>query len=380
METPFVFGKLAKQNNFTDREQETQHLIRNFNSLINTIIISPRRWGKSSLVYKAAQQIMSENTNIKVCIIDLFNVKTEAEFYCAYAESIIKNTASRWEEMAENTKKFFTNLLPKFNFSADPFNSFSLNFDFDEVVKNPDEVLDLAENIAAAKGLKIVVCIDEFQNLANFSDSVAFQRKLRAHFQQHEHVSYCLYGSKRHMMLDVFTNPNMPFYNFGDLLFLEKIDTEHWIDFIVSQFKATGKTISPETATHIVELMENHPYYVQQLSQLAWLRTTDKCGNDIVDAAHNALIQQFGLVFATLIETLTSQQINYLKAVLNNEKKLTSKATLKRYNITSSSVAIRSRDALIEKDILDSKMGQLSIIDPIFGWWLKHEYFNKSIE
>ena len=80
METPFVFGKLAKQNNFTDREQETQHLIRNFNSLINTIIISPRRWGKSSLVYKAAQQIMSDNANIKVCIIDLFNVKTEAEF------------------------------------------------------------------------------------------------------------------------------------------------------------------------------------------------------------------------------------------------------------------------------------------------------------
>ena len=375
METPFIYGRLAKQENFTDREQESARLLQNFHSLINTIIISPRRWGKSSLVDNVAQQIRNENSNLRICVVDLFNVKTEAEFYTTLAESVIKCTSSRWEEMADDVRKFFSNLVPRLSFSTDPQNSVTLDFDYDTVLKNPNEVLDLAETIAKDKNLKIMVCIDEFQNIANFTDPVSFQRKLRSHFQQHTKAGYCLYGSKRHMMLDVFTNPNMPFYNFGDLMFLEKIDTQHWLNFITSRFAETCKTIDNETAAYIVSLMQNHPYYVQQLSQLSWLRTTDVCTKAIVDAAHQSLVGQFGLVFATLAETLTSQQMNVLRAIINGEKNLTSAAVLKKYRISSSSVVIRCKEALIEKDILDSKAGEVSLIDPVFSWWLKNNYF-----
>ncbi len=375
METPFIYGRLARQENFTDREQETAKLLQNFNSLTNTIIISPRRWGKSSLVENVARQALGKNSNLRICVVDLFNVKTEAEFYTALAGSIIKGTSSRWEEMAENTRRFFTKLIPRFSFSADPQNSFSLDFDYDTVLKNPDEILDLAEAVALDKNLRIMVCIDEFQNIANFTEPVAFQRKLRSHFQQHTKVGYCLYGSKRHMLLDVFTNPNMPFYNFGDIMFLEKIDTQHWLSFITSRFDATGKKIDTATAGYIVELMQNHPYYVQQLSQLSWLRTTDVCTQAIVEAAHKSLVEQFGLVFSTLAETLTGQQMNVLRAIVNGEKNLTSAAVLKKYHISSSSVVIRCKDALIEKDIIDSKVGEVTLIDPVFSWWLKNSYF-----
>lgn len=85
-------------------------------------------------------------------------------------------------------------------------NEISLEFDWNEIRKNPDEILDLAERIAIDKGIRIVVCVDEFQNIAEFNDPLYFQKKLRSHWQQHQYVSYCLYGSKRHMMLDVFTN------------------------------------------------------------------------------------------------------------------------------------------------------------------------------
>lgn len=104
-------------------------------------------------------------------------------------------------------------------------NEVSLDFDWKEVRRNPDEILDLAENIAADKGLRIVVCIDEFQNIAEFDNPDYFQERLRSHWQKHQHVAYCLYGSKRHMMLDVFTDSSRPFYKFGDLIFLLKINS-----------------------------------------------------------------------------------------------------------------------------------------------------------
>ena len=81
METPFIFGKIATNKNFTDREQECADLILNFKSLINTILISPRRWGKSSLVNKAAKLAMEQDKKLRICYIDLFNVRNEEDFY-----------------------------------------------------------------------------------------------------------------------------------------------------------------------------------------------------------------------------------------------------------------------------------------------------------
>ena len=98
METPFIFGKIATEKNFTDREKETADLVQNFMSLINTIIISPRRWGKSSLVNKAAKLAMAQDSNLRICHIDLFNVRSEEHFYSLLAQKVIAATSNKWEE------------------------------------------------------------------------------------------------------------------------------------------------------------------------------------------------------------------------------------------------------------------------------------------
>ena len=177
MEAPFIFGKIATDENFTDREQETAHLVNNFESLINTIIISPRRWGKSSLVHKAATIAQNEDKQLKICTVDLFNVKTEEQFYTVFARSVIRGTASRWDEAVENAKKFFSRLVPKISIGADPMNEVSIDFDWEEMKRNPDEILDLPERIAQSKGIKVMVCIDEFQNIAEFDDPLFFRRR-----------------------------------------------------------------------------------------------------------------------------------------------------------------------------------------------------------
>lgn len=170
METPFIFGKIATEKNFTDREKETADLVQNFTSLINTIIISPRRWGKSSLVNKAARLAMAQDSNLRICHIDLFNVRSEEHFYSLLAQKVIAATSTKWEEAIESAKSFFSHLVPKISIGTDPTNEVSIDFDWDEVKRNPDEVLDLAEKIARKKGLKIVICVSEFQNISEFTD------------------------------------------------------------------------------------------------------------------------------------------------------------------------------------------------------------------
>lgn len=375
METPFIFGKIATEKNFTDREQETAYLVANFTSLINTIIISPRRWGKSSLVNKASKSAMAKDSKMRICHIDLFNVRNEEHFYALLAQKVIAATSSKWDEAIENAKRFFSHLVPKITLGTDPTNEVSINFDWEEVKQNPDEVLDLAEHIAKEKGLKIVICIDEFQNIAEFDDPDYFQKKLRSHWQQHQHVAYCLYGSKRHMMLEVFTDTSKPFYKFGNLMFLNKIGTPHLVEFFNSRFADTGKRITDEASRLIATLVDNHPYYAQQLAQLSWLRTKKKCTEEIVREAHTALVEQLSLLFVTITETLTNQQLNYLKALIAGEKAISSTETMHRYNISSPTSIVRSKAALLKNDILDNKAGEYSFQDPIYAHWLKTQYF-----
>jgi len=375
MKTPFIFGKLASGDDFTDRTQEISRLKTNFLSGINTIIISPRRWGKSSLVEKAACETREENTNIRIISIDLFNVRTEDDFYRNLAEQVIRGTTTRLSEIQSFVKKFFKQWIPKITFSPDHTQEFSLGLNWEEVKKQPDEILDLPQRIANAKGWKIILCIDEFQNIGFYNDTLSFQKQLRSHWQRQPEVSYCLFGSKRHMLMNVFTSPSMPFYKFGDIVFLEKINTSDWEQFITHRFKATGKDILPEQSIRIASLVENHPYYVQQLAQQCWLRCIEKITDEIIDQSHEALTLQLGLLFQNLTESISNMQLNYLHAMINEETRLSSSEIIRRYHLGTSANVTRIKNALGEKEIIDIQHGKNEFLDPLFKTWLKNYYF-----
>ncbi len=180
-------------------------------------------------------------------------------------------------------------------------------------------------------------------------------------------------------MLDVFTNTSMPFYKFGDLVFLEKIDTSSWIKFISERFNATGKEIQPKDIQLITTLADNHPYYVQQLSQQAWLRTEKNCNDNIIFEAHTSIIEQISLLFTTITESLTTNQLNLLRAIIAQETALSSERVISTYRLTSSANVTRSRKSLIQKDILDEKAGKITFQDPMYYHWLKNEYFKNQI-
>jgi len=376
---PFTFGKSTDTENFTDREEESTRLALNFKSLINTTIISPRRWGKTSLVNSVAKTVMAENKNIKICSLDIFNVRNETEFYEHFAKEILRGTASRWEEMASNAKDFLSQLLPKISFSPDSHAEISFGISWEALQRSPDDILNLAENIAKSKNIQIVVCVDEFQAIADFSDSLSFQRKLRSHWQHHHNVAYCLYGSKRHMLLNIFSDAAMPFYRFGDIMFLQKIDNAVWGKFIKKRFEDSGKKISLATAEYIAAKVDNHSYYVQQLAQQSWLRSNKTCTGEIVDSSLQSIKNQLSLLFIGQTEGLSTTQINFLKAVLNGEKTFTAQEVLQNYRLGTSGNISKIKSALSSKEIIDIREKEIDILDPIFKLWLKEDYFSRSL-
>lgn len=378
IETPFVFGKIASGADFTDREVETRQLVLNFTSGINTILISPRRWGKSSLVQKAALQAAKKDKNLRFVFIDLFTVRTEDEFYRALAEAILRASSSKWEEQLKNIRKFFIQYMPKISLSPDPTTDLSIGLDWKEVSKQPEEILELAERIAKSHGWRMVICLDEFQNISGFKDPVGFQKVLRSHWQKHRHVSYCLYGSKRHMMMQVFTSQEMPFYKFGELMFLEKIKEKDWVDFIEKRFTATNKKISADNAARLVRFAEAHPYYVQQLAQQLWLRTSKTADEKLLDETVDSVLRQLSLLFQTITESLSGTQLNFLKALLEGVEQLSSKEALINYQLGTSGNVNRIKEALVSKEIIDVLSERPEFLDPMYKLWLYKYYFRLS--
>ena len=372
MEKPFVFGVATSGDNFTDREKETQRLLLNFTHGVNTILISPRRWGKTSLVKKVAQ--LAQTKTRKIVYLDIFSCRTESEFYRLFATSVLKQTSSKWDEWVENTKQFLAHINPKISIGTDPMNDFSISFEYSMQDNAGNDILQLPEKIAIEKGIQIVICIDEFQQISDFEDSKTFQKKLRTVWQLQQHVSYCLFGSKKHLMNELFEKKNLPFYKFGDAIYLTKIETKYWIEYICKRFENTGKHISPELAKEICRLVDNHSSYVQQLAWLRWIRTTDIATEEQLTHALEDLLDQNNILFQSETENLSAYQMNFLKAVIDGiHSKFSSKEIILKYNLGTSANIVRLKSALLQKELIETDGKEIILADPVFGVWFKKE-------
>ena len=242
MSSPFTYGSLVSHNGFLNRERDKALLSSNIESGVNTILISPRRWGKSSLVQEVSHSY-SDNKDYVFVFLDLFMVKSEAEFFQQFSVNVLKAGSSKVEVWMERARKFLGKLVPFFSLSLDPQSEVSLKFDMKDDL-DPSEILDLPEKLSKDSGKTFVICLDEFQNIEAFSNPLAFQKLLRAYWQKHEKAVYVLYGSKQHMMQELFSKPSYPFYKFGDLHFLEKIEKEEWGRFFTEKVPCKKKVHS----------------------------------------------------------------------------------------------------------------------------------------
>lgn len=369
----FIFGVATSGENFTDRKNETNRLLLNFQQGINTILISPRRIGKTSLVRKVCE--LAKSDDLKIVYLDIFSCRSDREFYDAFATAVLRQTSSKLEEWIDNAKRFLSRITPKFSIGTDPMTDFSVSLELNTKSEDVTDILQLPEKIASEKGVKIVICIDEFQQIAEFSDSKTFQKRLRTVWQLQQNVSYCLFGSKKHLMNELFERRSLPFYKFGDALYLQKIATKDWVKYICERFDATNKSISPSLAEKIAQKVDNHSSYVQQLAWLVWIHTDEVATEENFEEAWQDLLDQNTPLFEKQTENLTGYQLNFLRAIIDGvSKEFTTKNVLEKYNLgTSSNVAIVKR-ALIKKELIDIEKKEIVISDIVLKEWLKREF------
>lgn len=370
----FVYGVAVSDYNFIGRERETKRLLDNFKGGINVILMSPRRLGKTSLVKHVCNKL--DDKDIITVYLDIFGCKSEYDFYNKLATEVLKQTASKHELWFEEAKEFLYRLTPKISFSPEPNSDFSISLGITPKTHTPEEVLQMAETIAIKRKKRIVICIDEFQQIGEISNSKQIQARLRTVWQHQKHVSYCLFGSKHHLMSTIFLHRSMPFFQFGDTISLNKIATEDWVEYIVSHFADGKRTISRELAEEICKFTENYSAYVQQL---AWLVFTLKEEGETVTEndvrqAENDLLATNDILFMQMIEPLSEFQLNFLRAIASGIKKDFGLSEVREeYNLGSYSNITRLKTALLERDLIEKQNTELVITDPIFAKWLKRK-------
>ena len=374
MKSPFQFGTLATKENFIERNEDRAMLKQLLTSHINVMLISPRRWGKSSLVKRSMEELASERKDIKVCFIDAFSISSEAEFYRTFASKVIECASSKFEKWAEDAKNLLNGVIPQLVIKDQVTDFMAFDIKFKPEEKDKLSILQLPETLAKQKGIRIIVCIDEFQQLSNLAEYKDMEGKMRSVWQQQELTTYCMYGSKRHMMMDIFNNSNNPFYRFGQVVFLEKITKDNWMPFIIEGFRKTNKHISEDYASKICDIVECHSWYLQQLSFFIWNQTEKNVTAEEFSYGVKQLININTPMFQSDSNKLTPAQLELLRAIAAGETKFSSAEVNSKYNLGNPNTLAKNKRTLQEQDIIEkTKDNTFHFVDPIFKLWIEKE-------
>lgn len=374
MESPFQFGTLATKENFIDRNEDRAMLKQLLTSHINVMLISPRRWGKSSLVKRSMEELASERKDIRVCFIDAFSIGSEAEFYRTFASKVIECASTKFEKWAEDAKNLLNGVIPQLVIKDQVTDFMAFDIKFKPEEKDKLSILQLPETLAKQKGIRIIVCIDEFQQLSNLAEYKDMEGKMRSVWQQQELTTYCMYGSKRHMMMDIFNNSNNPFYRFGQVVFLDKITKDNWMPFIIEGFRKTNKHISEDYASKICDIVECHSWYLQQLSFFIWNQTEKDVTAEDFNYGVKQLLNINTPMFQSDSNKLTPAQLELLRAIAAGETKFSSAEVNSKYNLGNPNTLAKNKRSLQEQDIIEkTKDNTFHFVDPIFKLWIKKE-------
>jgi uncharacterized protein len=360
---PFKYGELSAGADFCNRKAELKRIHQAFLDGQNLVLISPRRWGKSSLVEQA---LRTHKTKHLVAKLDCFGLRSEEEFYRALLIAVLKASETRLQGLADSVRKFLSALVPYISYSVGPQEELKISVSLPREQPDPFAILDLAQKIAADKKVNFIICIDEFQKIGEWENDCAILERLRSHWQKHKRVSYCLYGSKRHLMTVMFTDSSGPFYRFGETIFLAKISRAEWVTYCVHQFAKSRKKISAEHAGRLADLVGCHSYYVQYLGRLCWNNTSRVVSSAVLEQSFQELLNDHEEVFRKLTDRLTHYQVNYLKAICAGERQLTSQRVLRDYHLGSAGNIKRIEKVMEDLEILDYFGKEPTFSDPYF--------------
>lgn len=284
MENPFKFGTIVEAGYFTDRVNEVAYIEQFIKSANHLVMISPRRFGKSSLVAKAVKESGRKSITLNlqsVTSVSDLSAKLLREFFKVHPMERIRHLIAHFRIVPMISTNPVTGAMDVSFQSGAP----------EEVLL--EDVLNLLERAHSEKD-RLIVVLDEFQEIKDISSGL--DRQLRSIMQEQKHINYILLGSQESMMTDIFENKKSPFYHFGELMRLGKLPRQDFYDYLVERLSAVFPESCKVLADRILNFTECHPYYSQQLAANVWqIGVLQPKSEDVLQAAVDHIVVSHAL-------------------------------------------------------------------------------------
>ena len=377
MENPFVYGEVVTDRNFADRTGEIKGLVRDLKDCEKIFLISPRRYGKTSLIMNVLEKLRKHGTY--VIYIDIYKATSLHKLLELYTREIALAVETKLERAVHFIRDVLPGLRPKVTIGAEGNTSIGIDYVINkqDVLKFLDEVYDLPQKLALKKKKKFVIAFDEFQEIVNF-DGESIEKSMRASFQHQRDVGYLFAGSKKHLINDMIYNKNRAFYKIGKVINLNKLPKEEFRKFLQEKFSNTGFVLEKGTVDKVLRLVENYPYNAQLLCHKLWDVNLDKKKINIsdVETALGKILSEETPFYLSLWDSLTLHQRNILEAIANfGGEKIFSHEFVNASGIKPGSTLQTSVKLLIKKGIIEKNNGIYEISDVFFKEWVKKETF-----
>ncbi len=369
--TPFPTTGYYGPKYFCDREKETKALLNHLKGGSSTTLISIRRMGKTGLI-RHVEQYLPRSWDL--VYMDILATENMQDLLNSFVTAVV-NAIPEHTTPGKKIWAFIKSLRPVFSFdqlSGDPKVAF--NVDQETAKRNLSEVFQTLEQHPR----KVVIAIDEFQQVTEYPDNKA-DAWLRSIVQQLKNVQFIFAGSQQHLMAELFMDPSRPFYRSTQLIQLKEIEEVPYKKFIQEHFRENGQHITPEVVREILKWTRRHTYYVQLLCNRTFLRRDKKVAHEAWQEEAAKILNEQEPVFHGYRELLTSNQWSLLKSIAakGTVREPTSKDFIKSFGLGSSSIVLRSLKALLNKEMVfydhDEEGNKFyRVYDLLFERWIQN--------
>jgi AAA+ ATPase superfamily predicted ATPase len=375
---PFTFGALALDEAFTDREAEVRELVSDMRNGQDVLVYAPRRYGKSSLVLRAAQQSVGRGILVGYC--DLMRTPTKERFAAALARTIYSDLETAAGQALERAASLFRGLRITPTMEVDPTDG-SLRFSFHAGRRRTDiddtieALLALPGRIAAERERRAVLVFDEFQEVVSLDPH--FPNLMRAVFQEQPEVGHVYLGSKRHVLDRIFEDENEPFWRSAKRLEIGTIAPAEFARFLRRRFDETDKGIDDDAVNRVLDATGGHPYGTQELAYFLWeLVPTGHFARlaDVETALEQALRSEHNHFAKLWDDAPHAQRLLMLALAEEPTRSLYAADYAERRDLPAKPALQRAIGALVTKEVVGRGRDRVyRIIEPFFADWLRKE-------
>jgi len=361
---PFVVRGYAGADYFCDRVKETKKLLSSLENDCDVTLIAPRRYGKTGLIHHAFVRLPKEFVGI---YLDIYALKDLASFTQAFSAAVLGALDTKVESAMKAAGRFFKTCRPTVVPQAEGLPKFS----FDVVAATAEATLKDAFDYLASKGRRVVIAIDEFQQVARFPES-GVEALLRSYIQFVPHVRFVFAGSHKHMMEQMFASPSCPFYQSTDFLSLHEIPVETYRDFAASFFRADGRSFEDDVFDDLHSRFEGITWYVQAVLNRIWSMRLGLSDASVVDEAVEELVDDRADVYHDLLFSQNEGAQTMLKALAAEGavSSPTAGAFVMKHGFKAASSAAFALNDLRSHDLVYETEKGWTVYDRLFGRWL----------